>query len=74
VYEGNGKYIYKNGVTYDGNFNNSKFNGNGVMMYPESGDVFEGNFVDWKKSGPGKLTRKNGEVIHGVWRDDYKIQ
>jgi hypothetical protein len=44
------------------------------MTWPESGDIFEGNFVDWKKNGPGKLTKKNGEVINGIWKDDYLVQ
>ena len=44
------------------------------MTYPDSGDVFEGHFVDFKKSGPGKFTFRNGEVMLGVWRDDLKVQ
>ena len=73
-YDGSGKYVYKNGITYEGGFSNSRFNGRGTMTYPQSGEVFEGSFVDWKKSGPGKVTKKNGEVVHGIWHDDHKIQ
>ncbi len=66
--------MYKNGITYEGGFTNSRFNGHGTMTYPQSGEVFEGNFVDWKKSGPGKVTKQNGEVIYGTWHNDHKIQ
>ena len=32
--EGKGKYYYKNGSTYDGEWKNDKKNGKGILIYP----------------------------------------
>ena len=37
---------------------------NGTAEY-DNGDVYEGSFVDWKKSGKGKLIRRDGSSFEG---------
>ncbi len=46
-------------------------NGTGVFLYP-GGDKYEGDFVNKKKEGKGKLTTKKGESYNGSWKGDRK--
>jgi hypothetical protein len=34
-------------------------------------DTYEGNFVENKKCGKGKIVRHNGDVYEGEWEDDF---
>jgi hypothetical protein len=46
--------------------------GQGKMTFPE-GHVYEGGFSDWKRSGNGTMTRRNGDVYVGIWNDDSGV-
>jgi len=35
-----------------------------------NGDVYEGDFVDGKRHGNGKMTYADGKVKEGRWEDD----
>jgi len=42
------------------------------MAYAD-GDVYEGNFMDDKMHGYGKMTCADGEMYGGKWKDGCKI-
>ncbi len=46
--------------------------GQGKMTFPE-GHVYEGGFSDWKRSGNGTMTRRNGDVYVGIWNDESGV-
>ena len=48
VFDGIGKYIYKNGIYYEGMFLNGKKNGNGIMYFADNSIMYEGFFSDDK--------------------------
>lgn len=39
-----------------------------------SGSVFQGEFADNKKHGPGKLSQPGGAVTRGVWAEDKLVK
>ena len=43
--------------------------GKGTYTYA-SGDVFEGNYVNNQRHGPGKLSKADGEVREEQWKED----
>jgi hypothetical protein len=42
------------------------------MTFPD-GDVYEGQFFNWKRFGDGTMTRRNGDVYVGVWDDEAGV-
>lgn len=65
-FEGQGKYTWKDGSFYVGEFVNGLRHGYGVWRSSEvGGDTYEGNYKDDKKSGRGKYTWANGTVYIG---------
>jgi len=34
-------------------------------------DLYEGDLVDGKKNGTGKMIYTNGDIYYGEWKDDY---
>mmetsp|Transcript_18799 Transcript_18799/g.34086 ORF Transcript_18799/g.34086 Transcript_18799/m.34086 type:complete len:528 (+) Transcript_18799:62-1645(+) len=69
--KGFGVRKYGNGDLYEGNWYDSKKNGQGKMVY-SNGRVYEGGWVDNKKQGFGRYTLKNGDYFEGWWADDKK--
>ncbi len=80
IVEHNDKYVIKakdysvhiefeDGDTYDGEFEDGKFEGKGKLIY-ENGDVYEGEFEDGEKSGKGTYTWKDGDKYEGEWMKD----
>ena len=70
--EGYGKYTYKNGEIYMGQWKNDKkhfigrqYNSNGELKY-------EGNFKNDKYEGKGKLYMENGDYYIGNFKNNYK--
>jgi hypothetical protein len=51
-----GKYEYKDGRVYNGDWLNSMKHGKGVYNLGKSGLVYDGDFKNGKQSGRGKLT------------------
>lgn len=67
-FEGQGKYTWKNGSFYIGQFSNGYRQGYGVWRSSiTGGDVYQGNYKDDKKSGRGKYTWANGTVFVGTF-------
>ena len=68
---GKGKFVWKNGEKYEGNFENDLRNGFGVYTYSkeDAGDYHEGHWKDDKKSGKGKLVFKDGTKQEGIFEN-----
>ena len=66
---GQGKYTYPNGESYDGDWKKGEFHGKGSLTSPLDGCKFVGNFKNDKANGHGKATFNSGEIIEGDWKD-----
>lgn len=52
---GKGKFIWKNGDVYEGDWVNNEITGKGKFTW-KNGDVYEGDFINAIRSGNGKLS------------------
>jgi hypothetical protein len=41
----------------------------GILKY-DNGDMYEGQLLNGKKSGEGKMTFNNGDIYIGMWKND----
>jgi hypothetical protein len=58
--------VYSNKDEYSGNFENFKKNGQGKMIWTQSGNVYEGNWLNGKKHGKGRFL--TGDLVfEGHW-------
>ena len=68
---GKGKYVYKDGSVYEGEFKNGKKDGRGVYTYgsesTSEGSVYKGYFTQGKRNGFGKFTHIEGWSYEGVY-------
>lgn len=67
--QGTGKYEWKDGSIYEGEFSNDQINGQGKLTIPQKG-TYEGTFVNGKRCGQGTYTFTNGDIYQGNWTDD----
>lgn len=64
--QGNFVVVYSNDDEYTGTFDNFKRNGQGRMIWSQSGNVFEGGWLNNKKHGLGKFL--TGDLVfEGKW-------
>lgn len=64
-----GIYKWKDGNTYEGDFNSQgQVHGKGIFSFKE-GDVFEGDFKNQKQIGQGKLTYRDGNIQIGTFEN-----
>jgi hypothetical protein len=70
---GNGKYIWKNGNIYEGNYEDGKKKGFGKLTFNSGISFFEGMWSNGKPNGKGNLLLEKDFKISGVWRQG-KIQ
>ena len=68
-----GKIMFKNMDEYEGNFKDEKMSGRGIYKY-ENGDIYEGFFENNLFNGEGKVTKKDGEVKKGIFKDGELIE
>ena len=68
-----GKIMFKNMDEYEGNFKDEKMSGRGIYKY-ENGDIYEGFFENNLFNGEGKMTKKDGEVKKGIFKDGELIE
>ena len=61
---GEGKYKYKDGSVYAGDFVNGKPHGFGIIDF-KSGDHYEGNWDAGKRHGEGAYTFSDGSIYRG---------
>jgi len=59
-----GKYYYKDGSVYEGDYKDSKPCGSGIKTYKD-GRVYEGEFKDGKPNGYGKAVFTNKDIYEG---------
>ena len=64
---GNGKYIYPNGDTYEGEWNCSIREGEGTFTYKDDSHTYVGNFLANVFHGWGTLHIIGGEKYEGEW-------
>jgi hypothetical protein len=68
--DGPGKYLYRNGDEYEGDFVSGQRHGRGVMVYAADGAVYEGEWKKNKQDGHGRKDWGDGIVYEGAWKDD----
>lgn len=71
VPRGQGKLVFKDGSSYEGEWVEGKRHGNGKMVWP-SGDTYEGQHVDNERSGKGKFTWAGGNTYVGDYRQEKR--
>ena len=71
VKHGRGVYLFGNSSQYKGNWCNGVMHGWGVFMEQETGDRFEGEWVDGERSF-GSYHYSNGDTYHGGFLDNKK--
>ena len=70
---GNGKFVWKDGAEYEGNYENGARNGFGVYNFPKesAADYYEGLWKDDAMSGKGKLVYKDGTKQEGIFENGF---
>lgn len=59
--DGEGKFVWNNGQTFEGNYKDDKKNGKGKLTL-EDKTVIEGTWINGKIEGKGKMTNSKGKV------------
>jgi hypothetical protein len=67
-----GAVAMPNGNQYDGETLDELPNGRGTMIFVETGDKYEGSWVEGKRTEQGRVTYANGDTFNGKWLDDMK--
>ena len=70
-FNGFGKYVNSNQVTFEGEFVDGLANGKGTQIHP-SGMKYEGYWIHDKPHGEGKLILEDGSKFEGEFRDGTK--
>lgn len=68
---GQGKYVWSDGDTYNGEWKNHTKHGYGVFRF-SSGAFYQGMWRADSRHGQGKYTLMNGEVYEGEYKDDRR--
>ena len=63
---GEGKVIFKDESSYEGNWKNGHFDGNGKFSWND-GSFYEGSYVDGKKQGFGVFRYASKKTYRGNW-------
>lgn len=66
-----GKYVFKSGEVYEGQFLNNKFHGNGSYI-DSFGVIYEGSWAQNQKHGHGKEQWPDGTVFEGNFENGKK--
>ncbi|XP_047342383.1 phosphatidylinositol 4-phosphate 5-kinase 1-like [Impatiens glandulifera] len=69
--QGLGKYLWKDGCRYEGEWKRGKANGKGKFYWPSSA-TFEGEFKAGRMDGFGTFIGSNGDSYSGYWSCDRK--
>ena len=75
---GKGKIVFDSGDTYEGEFNDNKFNGYGHYIWFKNHHEYKGNYLNGKFHGEGfykwgKNEYYNGEYVNGVKEGEGEI-
>ena len=71
-FEGNGKYIFKDGSYYIGQWKNNLRNGKGIYYHSNGNIIYEGDYVNDKREGNGKLAMEHGEYYIGQFKNGLR--
>jgi hypothetical protein len=71
VYSGMGLLAYVDKTVYEGEFQESQYEGHGVLTTP-NGDRYDGRFSNGKKSGLGTTLYEDGSSYTGDWELDLR--
>ena len=71
VPHGKGKYIWRTGAVYEGQYDRGVKSGLGSYRYP-NGTIYRGSWKNGVKAGPGTITYVNGDMFSGQYADDQK--
>lgn len=66
---GNGTLYWPNKTRYEGNFVNNRITGEGIIYYSDGLSQYQGQLLNGKREGFGKLTDRNGQEFEGEWKD-----
>ena len=69
-HHGKGKFIYKSGDKYIGEYRNNKMWGKGTYYF-SNGTIYEGEWVD--NAREGKVTNNDGSYYSGYFEDEYNV-
>ena len=70
--QGIGKVEYSNGVTYDGSWKYSQYNGYGELNKPAAGIRYRGWFKNGEYEGKGQLLIHDVSCYKGMFREGFK--
>lgn len=70
---GKGKLWMSNGYVYEGDFTRDKMTGKATITIPGKG-VFEGSYLDGKRHGIVRYTKKSGKVTVAEYNKDKKVK
>jgi hypothetical protein len=68
---GFGKYVWKDGMVYEGEWKDNEQHGQGKQIYAD-GSKYEGGYCAGKWHGFGKYVWKDGRVYEGEWKDNRR--
>ena len=69
--KGFGKFKWKNGALYEGEFDNDMLNGRGTYTFPD-GKKYNGQWKNNKMDGHGRFEWPDGRVYEGEYKDGKK--
>jgi hypothetical protein len=69
--EGLGHYVNRDGLAYDGEWRNGRFEGKGVLQLP-NGEEYHGKFFRGRAVGFGRYIDMTGEVFEGTFVDGLR--
>ncbi len=67
-----GKYIWKDGKYYEGEFENNLPHGKGIKYYSNGNILYEGNFINGKFEGKGKYIYNDGDYFIGEYKNGLR--
>jgi hypothetical protein len=70
-HHGHGKYMFKDGRTYEGQWRDGKYHGYGKFNY-NNGQIYEGEFVDNQFQGRGRIIYPNSDFYDGEWQNNQR--
>ncbi|GER37771.1 phosphatidylinositol-4-phosphate 5-kinase [Striga asiatica] len=68
---GSGKYLWRDGCSYEGEWKKGKASGKGKFSWP-SGATYEGEFRSGRMEGSGTFVGPDGDLYSGSWSGDRK--
>lgn len=61
---GHGRFLFRSGAVYEGDFLNGKCHGKGIMSFP-NGNKYWGDWTDNQRQGQGKMAYREGNTYVG---------